>query len=172
MAARQVKKVKGQRRFFRFLLVVMLVISLCMAVFSYHLTHDPGNPANTTQIVGESGVAVATDAAPAPMPARKWDNGPDWRGQVTVKKAEDGSGSDIIVDALDKRGFGVALTSFDIVIYPPGKEKEPLPATFEQEAPNRIKGHIKLPAKGEVIMRVRLHRDNSTMEFSERIAAE
>lgn len=162
------KKGKGSRRFFRAFLAVMLVLSLGNAVYIHKLIGSRQAQSLPVLEVGESGRVVTPGVTAAP--ARKWGPGPGWRGDINVKKGA--NGSDITIDALDTKGNGVPLTSYEVTVYPSGNEKEPLPVTVERETGSRIKAHVKLPEKGEAIIRVRLHRERATLEFSQRIHAE
>lgn len=162
------KKGKGSRRFFRIFLAVMLVVSLVNAVYIHKLTGQRAAKDAAPLEVGESGHAVTPGVIPAP--ARKASPGPGWRGDIKIENGT--SGSDITIDAIDTEGNGVSLTSYEVTVYLPGQEKEPLPVTVEKLTGSRLKAHVKLPEKGEAVIRVRLHRDLSTLEFSQRIGAE
>lgn len=142
----------------------MLVCALANALYIFHFARDPGPAQN------ETAVTQQTPDKPSLM-SKKWGNGPGWYGVVKVVKAEDGF-HEVTVEALDNEGNGVLLTSYEATLFRAGSESDPLPADFTRDPGNRIKARVRFPATGEWIISVKLHRERSTLVFSERFSVD
>lgn len=161
------KKVKP-RRFFLAFLLVLLVVSACLTFFVYRYS-EVFFIADGTSARRRSGMTVNSHGYKKTDIAQN-SSALGWRGVVSVT-AEDNAVSEITIAPTTITNQRVFLTSFQIYLRSPdGKNEEDITSRFSKDASGVIRGKMEGKPAGPWLLRIRLHTDLSTLEFTERIA--
>ena len=158
---------RGIRFFFRGLLVVALVVSIGIEIFIQLHADDLLHPSGSTQalqVAQEQEVGVRL-----PHGIRSRGSGPGWRGEIKVTQREDGE-NEVTISPVNTGGGHKPLTSFQVYLRSvDGKEEQDITEKFAKDGAEGLKASLKGTPAGPWVLRIRLHRELSTLEFTQRI---
>ena len=157
------------------LLLVFLAAVLANMFFVYHAYHAAVtaiNAASPPDTIGDEGGTGAYGLHGNAASGGRSHMEPPWYGDMTIEKAAQG-GYDLTVFATGPgKGLPVALTSFEVDVRRPDAEGSGLKLQFSDAENEKHAAHVDFPEKGDWEIRVRLHRDLQTFEFTRRFTAE
>ena len=154
-------------------IVVLCLLLLVLAVTAINTVHvfrmaDENPPAVPEKYSALSGADDASSSLPPLPPGQKWGTGPGWRSGVSALKDKNG-GYTVSIVAVDSVGNNIPLNSFEADIRHPGATTPAITPLFQKDDKNNITAHVDFPSPGDWEVHVRMHRDLSTLEFSQRI---
>lgn len=158
---------RPKRRFFLYSLLFMLALSAALTFFVFRIVSQQ------REIMADSPVPQDAAAKSGPLSAvrhargpEKFGNGPGWWGFVSFTRNTDSS-LGVVIKPTDVRGNLVRLSSFQVFVQAPdGTEKEVTDA-FKMDSDGNVAGTTSAVQDGR--LRIRLHRDLMTLEFTQRI---
>lgn len=163
----------GSRK--KYAVLVMLLVLLAAAIANFLVVNNAydASLARLSAPKDDGSSAPVSGMGAAPQGAGTADSqtvsyrGPGWRGDVTLNKAPDGS-YEVTVRASDIHDKTVSITSFEIDVRRPDSDKPILMPVFNQKGDGFFTATVQFPGDGDWEVRVRMHRDNQTLEFARR----
>jgi len=161
------KKEKPRYLFIAFLLV-LLAVTAGLTFFVFRNADNIVLP-HGKQAGRWEDALPGKEERPSATSERAGETGPGWRGVASVSKLEEG-GHRLVITPVDARTGTVPLTSFQVYLRGLKDEKEEdITALFAKDTRGNLTASLEGKGKGPWLLRARLHRELSTLEFTQRI---